>query len=128
MIHSARLLLAVAAGGAAGAVLRWAAGEAAGDGYAALWTVLAINVVGSAALAALPLWSAARHHALVAAGVGPGLLGGFTTLSAASEQTRDALALGRSGLAAAYLLGTLAACLLAVTTVGLAAGRRGHHR
>lgn len=112
-----------------GAVLRWAAGETAGDGYDALWTVLAINVLGSAALAALPLWSVARHHSLVAAGLGPGLLGGFTTLSAASEQTRDALALGRTGVAAAYLLGTLAACLLAVTVVGVAAGHhRGHHR
>jgi CrcB protein len=50
--------------------------------------------------------------------LGPGVLGGYTTLSTYAEQGRALLADGRAGLAAAYLLGTLAACLVAVTIAG----------
>jgi CrcB protein len=51
---------------------------------------------------------------VVAAALGPGLLGGYTTLSATSEQSRSLLDQGRPALAAAYLVGTLAASLAAV--------------
>ena len=44
--------------------------------------------------------------------LGTGVLGGFTTLSAYSEETRALLAAADGALAAAYLLGTLAACLV----------------
>ena len=53
------------------------------------------------------------------AALGPGLLGGFTTLSAYAEEARGLVADGRAGLAAAYVLGTLAACLLAVAAARL---------
>ena len=46
--------------------------------------------------------------------LGTGVLGGFTTLSTYSEQARALAAQGRVGLAASYVVGTLAACLLAV--------------
>jgi CrcB protein len=46
--------------------------------------------------------------------LGPGLLGGFTTLSTYAEQARALAAAGRTALAGAYVLGTLAACLVAV--------------
>ena len=46
-----------------------------------------------------------------------GLLGGYTTLSAYSEQTRVLLADGQTTTALLYLLGTLAACLVAVAAV-----------
>jgi CrcB protein len=59
-----------------------------------------------------------RNRPLLTAGLGPGLLGGYTTLSTYAEQGRALLADGRAGLAAAYLLGTLAACLVAVTLAG----------
>jgi CrcB protein len=115
---SPRLLAAVAAGGAVGAVLRYAVGEAAPDGSGFAWTTFAINVTGSTLLAGLLLLPLARRSPVWAAGLGPGLLGGFTTFSATSEQARALLADGRSGLAAAYVVGTLAACLVAVTLVG----------
>lgn len=113
-----RLLLAVAVGGAVGAVLRYAAGEVASDGSGFPWTTFAINVLGSALLAGLLLLPIARRSATWAAGLGPGLLGGFTTFATTSEQARALLANGRTGLAVAYLTGTLAACLLAAWAVG----------
>ena len=59
-------------------------------------------------------------------GLGPGVLGGYTTLSTYAEQGRALLADGRAGLAAAYLLGTLAACLVAVTVAGRWSSRPAH--
>lgn len=113
-----RLLLAVAAGGAAGAVARYALGAAVPDGSGFPWTTFAINVAGTALLAGLELLPLARESTTWAAALGPGLLGGFTTLSATSEQGRRLLADGQPGLAATYLLGTLGAALVAASLVG----------
>jgi CrcB protein len=110
--------LAVALGGALGAVLRWTLGDLAPDGAGFPWTTFAINVTGSLVLAALPRFDAVRRRRALAAGLGPGLLGGYTTLSAYSEQTRALLADGQAGTALLYLLGTFAACLVAVAAVG----------
>lgn len=118
MTPAPRLLLLVAAGGAVGAVLRWGAGEVVADGDGFPWTTFAVNVVGCALLAGLELVPLARRSEAWAVALGPGLLGGFTTFSATSEQGRALLADGRTALAAAYLVGTLAACLLAVVAVG----------
>lgn len=109
-----RLLVAVAVGGALGALARWVLGEAfpGNDGFP--WTMFVINVVGSFVLASLPAVGAVRRRPTLAVALGPGVLGGFTTLSAYSEQSRALLADGRIAPAATYLLGTLAACLLAV--------------
>jgi len=109
--------LAVALGGALGAVLRWSLGDAFPDGSGFPWTTCAINVSGSLVLAALPVLAAVRRHPPLAAALGPGLLGGYTTLSAYSEQTRALLADGQTVTALAYLFGTLAACLVAVAVV-----------
>ena len=109
--------LAVALGGALGAVLRWSLGDAFPDGPGFPWTTFAINVTGSLVLAGLPLLTAVRRSPTLAAGLGPGLLGGYTTLSAYSEQTRALLADGDAATALLYLLGTLAACLVAVGLV-----------
>ncbi len=110
-----RLLAAVAVGGAVGAVLRWALGSAVPDGSGFPWTTFAINVVGSFLLAALPAVAAVRRSRTVAVALGPGVLGGFTTLSTYAEQGRDLLADGQPWLAAAYVLGTLVVCLVAVS-------------
>ena len=118
MTLTPRLLLAVGAGGAVGAVARYGAAEAVADGTGFPWTTFAINVVGSALLAALLLLPLARRSPLWAAALGPGVLGGFTTFSATSEQGRALLADGRPALALAYLAGTLAACLVAVNVIG----------
>jgi CrcB protein len=109
--------VAVAVGGALGALLRWFLGDVLSDGTGFPWTTFAINVSGSLVLAALPLSAALRHNRVLAAGLGPGLLGGYTTLSAYSEETRALLDDGQTGTALLYLAGTLAACLVAVSLV-----------
>ncbi|MEJ7833634.1 MAG: CrcB family protein, partial [Nocardioides sp.] len=87
-----RALAAVAVGGAVGALLRFGLGslDAEGDGFP--WTTFGINVVGSFTLALLPVLRAVRTSETLAAALGPGVLGGFTTLSAYSEQSRALLA------------------------------------
>ncbi|XAS63092.1 fluoride efflux transporter FluC [Pseudarthrobacter sp. So.54] len=76
---------AVAVGGLIGTELRYGAGllfpEAAGT---IPWTTLVINVVGSFVLATLTtVWIARPKTAFwLRAGLGPGLLGSFTTFSA----------------------------------------------
>jgi CrcB protein len=104
----------VALGGAIGALLRWSLGDAVPDGSGFPWTTFAINVSGSAVLALLPAISAVRRRPVVADALGPGLLGGYTTLSAYSEETRALLDGGRTATAAAYVVGTLVACLVVV--------------
>jgi CrcB protein len=109
-----RLLVAVAVGGALGAVARWGLGEAFGEASGFPWTTFGINVAGSFVLALLPAVAAVRRSRVLALGLGPGLLGGFTTLSTYAEQSRALLADGHDLLAASYVLGTLAVCLAAV--------------
>jgi CrcB protein len=109
-----RLLLAASAGGAVGALLRYLLGELAPDASGFPWTTFAINVVGSLLLALLPALAAVRRNRVVAVALGPGVLGGFTTLSAYAEQSRALLADGETWVAGSYLLGTLLACLVAV--------------
>lgn len=78
------MALAVAAGGALGALLRWAlsTGSTSAPGTIA-WSVLLINVVGSALLGVVTVSAARRlpHRPAVVAFLGAGLLGGFTTFS-----------------------------------------------
>jgi CrcB protein len=111
-------VLGVAVGGALGAVLRWWLGEVFPDDSGFPWTTFAINVTGAGLLAGLPAFAAVRCRPDLAAALGPGLLGGFTTLSAYSEQTRVLLADDQVATGAGYVLGTLAACLVVVTVVG----------
>jgi CrcB protein len=76
---------AVAVGGLIGTELRFGAGllfpESAGE---VPWTTLAINVAGSFVLATLTtIWIARPKTAFwLRAGIGPGVLGSFTTFSA----------------------------------------------
>lgn len=121
-----RVLLAVAAGGVVGSLGRWGLAQAvppvAGE---VPWATLAVNVTGSLLIGLLmvlvtdvrpdqrylrPFW-------------GVGVLGGFTTFSAFAVELRALLDAGHTGLAAAYLLGTLVLGLAAVI-VGLLLGRR----
>lgn len=112
---SPRLIAAVAVGGALGALARWGLTEAfpaATDEFP--WATFGINVVGSFVLALLPAFAVVRRRRDLAVALGPGVLGGFTTLSSYSEQTRELLAAGEAGTALVYVVGTLAACLVAV--------------
>lgn len=111
-------VLVVAAGGAAGAVLRHLVDAGAPDSLFP-WPTLAINVVGAFVLGLLPVLAVVRRSRRVAAALGPGLLGGFTTVSAWAGETRDLAAEGHVGVAGAYLALTLAA--------GLSAAALGEH-
>jgi fluoride exporter len=79
-----------------------------------IWTIAAINLVGSFLLGLLLHVGADWPHE-VRNGLGVGFLGGFTTLSTLTAQTVLEADGGRGGLAAAYLtvnvLGGLAAAL-----------------
>ena len=107
-------LVAVASGGALGAVLRSLLDELSTTTSGFPWTTFAINVSGAFLLALLPAVAAIRERPTLALALGPGLLGGYTTLSAYAEDARALLADASPGPAAAYLVGTLAACLAAV--------------
>jgi CrcB protein len=117
------MLVAVAAGGALGGTVRWWLGDLVPDGGGFPWTTFVINVTGSLALALLPALPAVRRRQVLAVGLGPGVLGGYTTLSTYAEQGRALLGDGRAGLGAAYLLGTLLACLVAVILAGHVSSR-----
>ena len=109
------LVAAVAVGGAAGALLRWWLTTAFPDHIDAFpWTTFAVNVTGCLVLAALPALSVVRRNRVLPPLLGTGVLGGYTTLSTYAEQARALLASGQVATAAAYVVGTLAACLLAV--------------
>ena len=118
----ATALVAVALGGAVGAVLRWSLGEAVPDGGGFPWTTFAVNVSGCLAIGLLPALSAVARRPVLTAALGPGLLGGYTTMSAYAEQTRALLADGHAGVAFAYFVGTVAACLGAVLLAQLLTG------
>lgn len=108
------VLLAVAVGGALGALLRHGLGSAAPVAEGFPWTTFGINVAGSFLLALLPAVAAVRRNPLLPPLLGTGVLGGFTTLSAWSEETRSLVDSGSPGLAGLYAVGTLAACLVVV--------------
>ena len=111
-------LLLVAAGGALGAVLRWGVDTTAPDTFFP-WPTLGINVGGAFVLGMLPALAVVRRSHRVAITLGPGLLGGFTTVSTWAGQTRDLAASGHASVAGLYLGVTLLAGLLAASA--------GHH-
>lgn len=112
-----RRLVAVAVGGALGAVLRWWLGVTFPDTGDFPWTTFAINVSGSGLLALLPALAVVRRRPLLPLLLGTGVLGGYTTLSTYAEQARALAAEGRTWTAAAYVVGSLACCVGAVLLV-----------
>jgi CrcB protein len=123
------VLAVVAAGGALGALARHGlavAWPAVAGGFP--WATLLTNLAGCLALGAVMelLAVLSAPHRLVRPFVGTGLLGGFTTFSAYAVETRELLATGRPGLAAAYVVGTLVGALAAVWAgiIGVRAARR----
>lgn len=116
-------LVAVAAGGALGALARFGIDSAAPDSLFP-WPTLAINVLGAFVLGLLPALVVVRRSRRVAIGLGPGLLGGFTTVSAWAGGIRDLAGAGHVDLAGLYLAATLAATLGAAAVGRLVAQRR----
>jgi len=115
-------VVVVAAGGAVGALARLGVESASPDSLFP-WPTLAINVVGSLLLGLLPALSAVRRSQRVALALGPGVLGGFTTVSAWTGGVRDLADTGHVALGGLYLAVTLGAGLAAA-----AIGRRLSHR
>ena len=126
--------LAVAIGGALGALARYGLAEQwpAPDG-AFPWATFAVNVSGCLLIGLLlvRLVEVGSAHPLWRPFLGTGVLGGYTTFSTYAVESRGLLADGRVGLGVGYLLGTVVAALLAVQ-VGVVVGRwstgigRGH--
>lgn len=119
------LLPAIAAGGSLGSLARWGVGTALPHSASQFaWSTFLINASGSLLLGllmafALDLWS---HHRYTRPFLGVGVLGGYTTFSTYLLDTRGVFAAGHPGIAFAYLLGTVAAGVVAVWA-GLALGR-----
>jgi CrcB protein len=106
-----RALAAVAVGGAAGALLRALVLDRSSS---ATWAVLAVNVTGCFALALLPALAVIRRRRLLMLLLGPGVLGGYTTLSTFAEVTRGLAASGNPRTAAGFLVVSVAGGVLAV--------------
>lgn len=105
-VPGGRAWLAVAAGGLLGTELRYGLGLAFPELPGSFpWTTLWINVAGSFVLAALTTaWMARPQTAFwLRAGLGPGLLGSFTTFSAVVFSMDQLARAGQHGVWAAYL-------------------------
>ncbi|TLS67826.1 fluoride efflux transporter CrcB [Mariprofundus erugo] len=109
-------LLAVAAGGAIGAVMRWLVASsvqkfAAGSAFP--WGTLAVNTVGSFLLGFLFVWLVERSTAgeLVRLAVTVGFLGAFTTFSTYSLESIRLLQEGAFQLALVNIVGQVVICL-----------------
>jgi CrcB protein len=99
--------LAVAAGGLLGTELRYGLGLVFPDVAGSVpWATLWINVAGSFVLAALTtVWIARPHTAFwLRAGLGPGLVGSFTTFSAVVFSVDQLARAGAHVLWVAYLV------------------------
>jgi fluoride exporter len=122
---AARAWLAVAAGGLLGTELRYGLGLAFPDLPGSLpWATLWINVGGSFVLALLTtLWMARPHTAFwLRAGLGPGLLGSFTTFSAVVFAVDQLARAGSHFIWVAYLVLSLLLGL-AAAAAGWRSGR-----
>ncbi|TKW65700.1 MAG: fluoride efflux transporter CrcB [Paracoccus denitrificans] len=116
--------LLVAAGGAIGASARHAVNLTAlrlfGPGFPV--ATLTVNVIGSLLMGLLVAWLGLRGTTYQAAFLMTGLLGGFTTFSAFSVDALVLIDRGQTGLALAYILGSVSLSLLAAFA-GMAIGR-----
>jgi len=118
--------LLIAAGGAAGTLLRYGAGvgmaQWLGSGFP--YGTLFVNLLGCLALGALleAAPDARLFDVELRLLLGTGVLGGFTTYSAFNLETLRMLQQGQPARAGAYLLATLLGCLLA-GWLGLVLGR-----
>lgn len=111
--------LIVMLGGACGALARYHLGRLAmnlaGPGFP--WGTLAANLIGGFAMGLLAGWLArfsAQGSEQMRLLLGVGVLGGFTTFSAFSLETVLMIQRGQHGLAALYVIGSVAGAVLAL--------------
>ncbi|MEV6317350.1 CrcB family protein [Streptomyces sp. NPDC051776] len=110
-----RVLLVIAAGGAAGACARYGA-SLAWPASTFPWDVFWVNVSGCTLIGVLMVLVSERGagHPLLRPFLGTGVLGGYTTFSTYAVGLVGLLRRGEVGIAAAYAAGTLAAAFGAV--------------
>lgn len=115
MALRSRDLALVAGGGALGAISRYAVGTAvphSGAGWP--WATFSVNVIASLLIGVLAGWAYWRHTAhWVRPLLMTGFLGGFSTWSTFAVDTVQLAEAGSGGLAAAYVVATLLACVVA---------------
>jgi CrcB protein len=112
--------LLVGLGGALGATLRYAVGEALADRDTPFPVpTLAVNTLGTFTLGVLTFAGAGEDALLL---FGTGLCGAFTTFSSFSVETVRLWDAGTRGLALAYALGTLALAGVALAAAWSLAG------
>lgn len=117
------LIATTSLGGACGALLRALLTHAFPDAQGFPATTLLINVVGAGLLALLPAVAAIRSRRWLALAAGPGLLGGFTTMSAHAVQTVQlarpdtVVTITQAAVALTWVVVTLLAALAAVAVV-----------
>jgi CrcB protein len=124
MVRAMTILLAVALGGALGAVMRYVLNAQ----ITALWGggfplgILAVNVAGCFAMGVLAAGLSSQASAELRAFLLTGVLGGFTTFSAFAYDTTVLVEAGRSGDAALYVAAS-AGLSIGAAFAGLALGR-----
>ncbi|MET9516365.1 CrcB family protein [Streptomyces sp. NPDC002994] len=108
-----RVLGAISAGGALGALARYGASLV---WPGSVWTTFGVNVVGCALIGVLMVLVSeqGRGHALVRPFLGVGVLGGFTTFSTYAVDVARLLERGDALAAMAYAAGTFAGAMGAV--------------
>ncbi|MFE9698361.1 CrcB family protein [Streptomyces sp. NPDC006270] len=118
-----RVLGAVAAGGALGALARYGALVLWPGAGGFPWTVFVVNVTGCALIGVLMVLTVERGrvtHSLVRPFLGVGVLGGFTTFSTYAAGVSDLLARQEVAVAAAYAVATASAALGSVWAAAVA--------
>lgn len=113
-----KIWLAVAVGGALGAVLRFAVSRGSADAFGTgfPWGTLIVNAVGAFAIGFLAAWFINRLSAgpALRALVLTGLLGGLTTFSTFSFETLELAQTGAFGKTAANVVANLGLSLVLV--------------
>jgi CrcB protein len=125
-----RNLVAVAIGGAIGALARVALATAFPTPAGQLpWATLAGNLVGAALLGAVLTWLTERVQVdpTVRLALGTGVLGAFTTYSTLAVEIDGLLTAGRGLLAGSYAVASLLLGLLGAVG-GIRLARRASHR
>ncbi|OYX44802.1 MAG: protein CrcB [Rhodobacterales bacterium 32-67-9] len=117
-------LVQVAVGGALGASARYMTNVAAmrliGPGFP--WGTVAVNIAGSFLMGAIVVILAHKDATRMAPFLMTGVLGGFTTFSAFSLDALTLWERGQTGVAAAYVAGSVILSLAAIVA-GMAAAR-----
>ncbi len=126
MQPSVMVLVAVGAGGAAGALARYCLGIFVASRYTGAWPLgtLLVNLIGAFAIGLC--FALVYERSLLDERWAPvlmaGFLGGLTTFSTFSLETLSLLQRGQTGLALAYSLGSVVLCVL-LTYLGVLAAR-----